>query len=163
MAQRSRVRGDKGFRKILKQLPDSARAEMADVMKGVGIDLAKAMQADAPVLRRPRKGRTAGALRAGISYKLAVKSLNLRVGLVGTKRGRSNLFYGGIVEAGRPEQTVKIKRGPRAGSEMKVGAVAAHPFVYKQRPELRRELNARLKSYWTNVLTAAAAGVTDDA
>jgi len=155
MAQRSRVRGDKGFRKILRQLPPAAHDEMADVMRGIGGALVRAMKADAP--------EKTGKLRHGIEYKLAAKALRLRIGLLSLRRKQGDLFYGRIVEFGRKAQTVTVtRRRNTAPYQMRVRAMAPRPFVYKRRPDLRRELNTKLRAYWDNVLTAAAAGASFD-
>lgn len=155
-AQRSRVRGDKGFRKVLQQLPDAARKEMADVMRGIGVELVEIMQADAP------KGKT-GKLRQSITYKLAERSLRLRVGLITKRRGTFEPFYGRFVEFGRKAQVVNVtRRKGTAPYQMKVRAMAPRPYVYKRRPEVRAILRTRLQNYWSHVLSAAAEGASFD-
>lgn len=154
MAGRSRLRGDRNFRKILKQLPSSAQDEMGDILEASGIELLAEMRRDVPV--------ASGALKAGLSSKLLRKTLRLRVGLIGTPRGRAKLFYGFIVELGRKARTVTIKRGPQAGARMRVRQMAARPFVWKKRVAERGRLNERVRGFWGATLADAAQGVGSD-
>ena len=163
---RRRTRGDRAFRKMLRRLPDTAREEMADVLDGAGGELVAAIKADTPVLT--------GALRRGISKKLSRRTLKLQVGLVGRPINRK-LFYGRIVEFGRKAKTVMVQRrragannGYRGGRKraediattyrMRIKARAPHPFIYKRRDLLRNAIADRIKAFWNNTLTSAAAG-----
>jgi hypothetical protein len=161
---RSQLKGASAVRKLLRQLPASVKEEMADALTDIGPDYLRAQQADAPVAARAhRKGVEPGALRAGLSWKVLRASLRLRVGLLGTKRGRARLFYGFIVEVGRKAQTVTVTR--KAGVapyKMRVRAMAPRPFVYKKRPELRTRLSNRLNQFWEHALAHAGEGVGDD-
>jgi hypothetical protein len=195
MATRSRVRGGRGFRKILKQLPDAAREGMADILDLYGSQLLTAMRQDVPV--------DTGYLKGRLSKRLARKSLLLRVGFIGkgdngpvrsvtrkTNRGRrrnndqfvGKQFYGRFVEFGRKAKTVRVTRrakvlritgNNRNGNKreftygsgvysMNVPRMAGRPFIFKKRPGLRSKLSEDLRGYWTNVLTAAAAGAGFD-
>lgn len=161
---RSQLQGASAFRKLLRQLPASARDEMADALTDIAPDYLRAQQADVPVAKAAhRKGMEPGALRAGLSWKVLRTSLRLRVGLLGTKRGRARLFYGFIVEVGRQAQTVSVTR--KAGVapyKLRVRAMAPRPFVYKKRPELRTRLNNRLSTFWEHALAHAGEGIGDD-
>lgn len=150
MGARSRLRGDKNFRKLLRQLPAAAKDDMGDILEAAGIDLLAEMKRDVP--------KRTGALSAGLSYKVLRQSLRLRVGLIGTPRGRAKLFYGFIVELGRKAKTVTIKRGPRRGAQMRVRAMAPRPFVWKRRLDQRGKINQRLRGFWTDALNTAAEG-----
>ena len=124
---RSRVRGDVGFRKLLRQLPDAAREGIADILDVYGDKQLAAMRADVPV-------RT-GELKRRLSKRFSRKTLQLRVGFVGKRDNgpisrkvtvRSNVvrggrrkipdqfsqhaFYGRFVEFGRKAQTVRVTR-----------------------------------------------------
>jgi hypothetical protein len=197
---RSRVKGDVGVRKLLRQLPDAAREGMADILDDYGSKLLLAMQRDIPV--------DTGTLKSRLSKKLSRKTLQLKVGFVGKRANgeitrkvteRSNIvhggrrklndqfvggqFYGRFVEFGRKAQTVRVTRRAKLlritgnnktaanrrqhiyGSgvySMKVKAMAARPFIFKKRPQLRQELSTKLRTYWDNTLKAAAAGVSFD-
>lgn len=165
-----RIKGDVGFRKLIRQLPQAARGEMADVLDGAGAELAQAIKADTPV-------RT-GSLRGAITWKLLRSSLKLRVGLIG-KRSNLDHFYGRIIEFGRKGKTVQVHRrrngvnnGLRRGRKkaedigaiysLRVKAKAAHPFVFKSRPVLRTKLGDRLRNYWNDVLARAGEGTSFD-
>lgn len=154
MPTRSKIRGDRNFRKLLKQMPSAAKDEMGDILEAAGIELLAEMKRDVP--------RRTGALAAGLSYKVLRQSLRLRVGLIGTPRGRAKLFYGFIVELGRKAQTVTIKRGPRAGAKMRVREMAPRPFVWKRRIDDRGKLNQRLRSFWADTLANASEGTLGD-
>ena len=196
MAERSRVRGDTGFRRVLSRLPDEVRDGMADLLDDFGNKLLAQMKADVPV--------ATGFLKSRLSKRLARRSLLLRVGFVGkgskkmpTRRvtrvvnGRrwkapdqfvGHQFYGRFVEFGRKAQTVTVTRrairlrmtgnnkkngGAREITyksgvyQMRVRAMAARPFIFKRRSQMRSELRARLSNYWGHVLAAAAVGGSD--
>ncbi len=149
-ATRSRLRGAGAFRRLLKSLPQTVHDEFAEILDDAGDELLAAMQAEVPV-------RT-GKLRAGLKKQLLRASLRLRVGLLGTKRGRASLFYGRIVEFGRKAQTVNVTRRG-APYKMRVRAMAARPFVLKRRDALRTSINSRIRTFWDRVLADAAGGV----
>lgn len=157
---RSQLTGVAGVRKLIRQLPASVKEEMADTLADIGPDYLRAVQADTPVAAKAhRPGAQPGALKAGLSYKVLRASLRLRVGLLGTKRGRAKLFYGFIVELGRKAQEVSVTR--KAGVapyKLRVRAMAPRPFVYKKRPELRTRLSNRLNSFWEHALQHAGEG-----
>lgn len=148
---RSRVRGDRSVRKLLRQLPAAVKEEMQATLADAGRELLAEMQADVPV-------RT-GALRAGLGTKLLKASLRLRVGIVGPPSARNRLFYGRIVEFGRKGQAVRARRAGERPYQMRVRAMAPRPFVFKRRAAIRDALNKRLRTFWNNTLADAAQGI----
>ena len=151
---RTRLTGLKSTRRIIRNVPETMRAELSHVLQDAGPRMARQMQGRAP--------RRTGALQAGIKWKVLPKTLKLQVGLLGTKRGRAKLFYGWILNFGRKAQTVTIKRGPRAGSAMKVSALPARHFVTGAMPDLRRELRSKLQGVWDRVLRKSSAGAGNE-
>jgi len=149
---RSQLAGARSFRKLLKQLPDSAKQEMAGILADAGPSLLAAIAADAPV-------RT-GALKAALQQKLLRTSLRLRVGLI-NKAANRRFFYGRILEFGRKAQTVTIRSGPRAGALMRIRALQPRPFIFAKRPKLRSALNNSLRKFWDATLFDASQGVSE--
>lgn len=86
----------------LRAMPKHLREEMYQVLEEVGISIKAKMKAKAPV--------KTGALKEGIDHRASRKTLTLRVGLLNTKRGRANLFYGRIQDLGRREQVVIVRK-----------------------------------------------------
>jgi len=155
MARRpSRIRGDKGFRKLIRQVPESARLQISALLARLGADLLRAMQADVPV-------RT-GALRATLKAKLLRASLRLRVGLI-NKADNRRLFYGRIVEFGRKGKVVTTRPGRvKRSYKMRVREMAPRPFVFASRRELRSNFSERIRLFWDDTLAQAAQGTGND-
>lgn len=149
----SKVKGARAFRRRLKQLPDSVSAEIVDVLDEGGQKIRAAMQA--------RARRKTGKLVAGVKYKVLPKTLRLQVGLLGTPKGRAKLFYGFILDKGRVAKTVTIKRGPRAGSSMKIRARRGDNFVSGRYRELRDLINARANRVFDRALARIGGGSSD--
>lgn len=99
------VRGIGRTRALLRRLPDTVTGELIVELSVTGRQIRQAIRARAP--------EATGALRAGILDKVLPRSLRLQVGLLGTKRGRSKLFYGRIQDLGRKEQVVNVVRRAR--------------------------------------------------
>ena len=157
-AGRRRIKGDRSFRRLLRNLPDAARAELADAMEGGGRELLAAQQAAAP--------SRSGALRRGLSMKLLKGSLRLRVGLIGKAVNR-RLFYGRIVEFGRKASNVVVRRlarrtGKAFSYRMRIPARAGRPFVYTKRTDLRSAFRERLTRFWERTLGRASGGTAND-
>lgn len=169
----SRIRGVRAFRQRLKQLPDAVTTEILDLLDEGGRTAAAAMQA--------RARRRTGQLAAGVTYKVLPKSLRLKVGLLGTPRGRAKLFYGFILDRGRKAQTVTVTRyrkGARAkdtrrfalGSngqksaglvsvyQLRVRARAGDAFVTGRFRELRGLINRRANDLFDRALRRIGAG-----
>jgi hypothetical protein len=98
----SKWRGIGRVRGLLRRMPDAVRGQITGVMERAGPRIQAIMRARAPVRR--------GKLREGIVYRVYPKSLRLRLGLLGTPRGRAKLFYGRIQDLGRAAQTVNVVR-----------------------------------------------------
>lgn len=151
------------IKRILRNLPDAFDTELAEVLRRAGPRLQAAMRARAP-------SRT-GALKAGIAWRVNAKSLRLRVGLLGTAKGRASLFYGRIQDLGRRAQTVWVTRRvvPRAISPMlrgkydpsrrtsyqlRVGGMPGKKFVTGQMTTLRTEIRGELNTTYERALRA---------
>lgn len=174
---RSRVRGIGRFRRLLKRMPDAVRGELVVELAVTGRQIKQAIQARAP--------RRTGALQAGITDEVLPKSLRLQVGLLGTKRGRADLFYGRIQDLGRREQVVLVQRRRRVEAEigggrtanilrlhrgrkvaedivssyyMRVRAMPAKRFITGRFPDLRKTLNDNLRGIFARALGRIAGG-----
>ena len=161
MARRP-VKGIGRVRKLLRRLPDAVAGEIVVELNVTGRQMNQAVLAKAP--------RKSGALRAGISYKVLPKSLRLQVGLLGTRKGQSKLFYGRIQDLGRKAQVVSVQRfkagvkreydraGRKSGGGltrrylMKVRAMAPKRFVTGRYPDLRRALRDNLRGTFARSL-----------
>lgn len=179
MARRRSIKGVGRVRRIIRTLPDTMTAELRHVLNDAGPRLARQMQARAP--------RRTGKLQAGIKWKVLPKTLKLQVGLLGTKAGRSKLFYGRILDRGRKAQVVQVRRLKAGGGKawtamiaagtarasrkpaaltttysMSVKPIAPMRFVTGRYPDLFREMNVKLKAVWSRVLAKAAAGAGDE-
>ncbi|TCP33272.1 hypothetical protein [Sphingomonas sp. BK235] len=150
----SKVPGSKAFRRIMQQLPDEARSDLVASFDRAGRRTQAAVQA--------RAKRKTGALRQGVKYVVRPKTLRLQVGLLGTKRGRSKLFYGFVLDKGRKAQTVRIARGPRTGASMKVRAIAGDRFVSGQYRDLRDSVTREVKPMLNRILARLARGGADE-
>ena len=151
----SSFRGGKSAKRLVKNIPEAMRSEMVASLDEGGNELLAAMRGRTPV------GKT-GKLREGIQKKVYPKTLRLRVGLFAPVRRRLGLFYAHILEYGRKAQTVTIKRGPRAGAAMHVGAIAAKHFIGGPLGAPRAVFRRKLKGVWDRVLNKAASGVGND-
>lgn len=148
-------------------LPDAAREQIGVELGIIGRDLLALQQVRVP--------KDTGSLEAGLSVAVYLDSLRVRVGLLGLKRGRSNLFYGLIVETGRRAQTVLVQRRRRVNGKlrsargrkrsediattypMKVKARAAQPFVGVSDPDIDRVVAQRLADFWAKTFEHAGA------
>ncbi len=164
--KRRRWRGDKTFRRVMKGMPDAVRKEMADVLVDGGRDIRRMMAARAP--------RRTGALQQGILCRVLPKTLKLRVGLIGTKRGRAKLFYGRILDLGRKAQVVSVRRRKVAGSvlsrgrkvagatyQMRVRAIAPMRFITGRYGDARSIIQKRLRGIFDRALKNLAGGGND--
>lgn len=172
---RRRVRGLPEFRAQLRKLPQAVQAELLAKFEQIGSELVPAMQAKAP--------SKTGDLRKGITHKVYPKTLRLVVGLLGTKAGRSKLFYGRIQDLGRKAQTVVVTRlvaGGRAAwldrvstgkartarkprdlvatYALRVPAMPGKKFVSGRYPELRQKARTELRGIYARAIGATANG-----
>lgn len=148
MARSSRGRGQLGL--LLRKMPGPFRVEMVAVLTKGGEALRAAIKA-----RTPRKS---GALQAGIDYKVWPKSLRLKVGLLGTKAGRSPLFYGRIQDRGRKAQTVRVRRARSQPYVMKVRGMTGKQFVTGRMTELRDTIRTNLNGIFARALARLSGG-----
>jgi hypothetical protein len=158
--RRSRVRGVTAIRAMLRRLPDGITEGLVTELHRGGREMAARMQGRAP-------SRT-GATRRGISYKVFPKTLRMQVGLLGTKRGRSKIFYARIQDLGRRAQVATARRFRAGGQrlyfrgkkfgpdvqtyQIRVPAMKGKHFITGRMPDLRRLLQANLKSLWSRAL-----------
>ncbi|MFA7505293.1 MAG: HK97 gp10 family phage protein [Burkholderiaceae bacterium] len=176
MARRRGFRGIGRVRRMLRRLPDNVRKQMVGVLEGAGRGLKSAMRARAP--------KRTGALAQGIEYKVYPRSLRLRVGLLRTRAGRADLFYGRVQDLGRRQQTVVVRRLIRGGRAewsgriaggsarasrkpndlltkpypMKVPAMSAKRFVTGRFPDLRAAMRNGLKGVLARALRGSGGG-----
>lgn len=172
-----RVRGDRAFKRLIKQLPAAVRQEILAVMQSQGRD--ELSKEQSLVARRT------GALGAGLTMRVLPVSLKLKVGLLGKPINRK-LYYGWIVEKGRKAQTVIVvrqanraaakaaapflggtstyykyvahKHGLAGTYQLRVGALPPRHFVYTS---TREQLYQPYRVVWNNALARAATGVSD--
>lgn len=166
----ARWHGRAKLRRLLKRLPDAVGDQIAGALEESGPIIQGVMRARAPVRR--------GQLREGILYRVYRQSLRLVVGIIGTKAGRSRLFYGRIQDLGRRAQTVFVQRrragGPkflRRGKKrsedivttyrLNVRAMKAKHFVTGRMPDARRTLRDKLQNVWTRALATLSGGSDD--
>jgi hypothetical protein len=182
MARRGSVRGIGRVRRLFRRLPAAVANMIVVELHVTGREILAAAKARTP--------RATGALVAGESQRVLPKSLRLQIGLLGTPKGRSKLFYGRIQDLGRKAQVVLVERrrrvkrtlasgtalsllrvGPngRKRSEdivatyrMRVPAMPGKRFITGRFPELRRRLNRNLRGIFARALAATAAGGSDD-
>ncbi len=161
-----RVRGAQSVKRLLNKLPDGARNQVIVELNVSGREMLGRMQGRTPI-------RT-GALRRGLAFKVFPKTLKLQVGLLGTKAGRSKLFYARIVDLGRKAQTVTARRfrsggqrlflrGSKFGPDVQtypinVRAMAGKKFVTGGMRDLRAILQRNLKNIWQNALRNFSGG-----
>jgi len=145
-----RVQGGQQIKAILRGMPKAFREEMADVFARGGQALKYLMQRRAPT--------RSGALRAGIDFKVSPRSLNLKVGLLKTKAGRSTLFYGRIQDLGRKAQVVRVRRANTAPYEMRVRAMPGKKFVTGQMTGLRQAIRDRTRGIFARALARLSNG-----
>lgn len=167
--RKRRVKGAAAISKMLKQLPEAVRGELVVELHVTGREMVPLMQGRAP--------HRTGATRRGISYRVLPQSLKLQVGLIGTKAGRSRLFYARIQDLGRKAQTVTVRRF-RAGGQrlyfrrqkfgpdlqtysMNVPSMPGKRFVTGRMTDLRRQLRSNLKNIWAKALGRFAGGSSE--
>lgn len=119
MAKRP-IKGLVSLRRTLRNLPESARQELADSLDLAGMHLRNQAQAQAP--------RKTGALVANIGYRVQRKSLRLRVGFV-TKKAARQAFYAWILEWGRKARTVTARRAGGQPYQYRVSPIAKGAYT----------------------------------
>jgi hypothetical protein len=160
-----RIRGLDAAEALFDTLDNDAALELGKLLAELGGLEHAAQVADVP--------EETGALRAGLAVQLQLARLRVRVGLLGLKGGRNNLFYGRPVEKGVRAQTVTVQRRRRVGGRLRtkrnrkqasdivvtyslhVKARAARPFIYPDRPELETSIDNRIDAFWQRILGAS--------
>lgn len=145
------VKGAASLRRLLRKLPDASRQALGDELKAIGDRLLARAKAETPV-------RT-GALRAALGVRVAVKTLQLRLGLV-RKADRNRFFYGYILDHGRRARSGTTK----SGRKWAVSAIAPsrYEFVFGRRRDLRDNELPKLRAALERELERAARGAGDD-
>ena len=163
MARRSTIKGAASFKRILKQLPDSANKQLISFLNGAGATMAEQMKSGLPVLSAPRPGRTPGALRASISYKVTPTTLNLKVGTLNGKLGRSSLFYGHILDVGRKAKTVTVTRRKNAAPyQLQVSPLTGLYIINRLKVTFLSGSLPGYRQIMDNILLDASRGAGDD-
>jgi hypothetical protein len=157
--KRGALKGARRVRRLLKRLPDTVAAEMAEVMKANGPAIRAYAQAAAP--------DKSGALRRAIAWKFNARSLSLRVGLL-TRAVARRLFYARILEFGRAAQTVTVRRRTRTGRtaiyRLRIKAIDDRRFDFvsgRAYRFARQTLQPDLIKVWQRALAKAAGGGDD--
>lgn len=147
----SAVRGAASLRRLLRRLPDASRQALGDELRAIGERLTARAKAETPV----RTGR----LRAALGFRVAVKTLQLRLGLV-KKADRRRFFYGYILDQGRRAKAGKSK----SGRNYRVTAIPStrYEFVFGRRRDFQQNEIPRLRTVLDRVLEQAARGSGDD-
>lgn len=148
---RDGVKGAASLRRLLRKLPDESRKALGDELKAIGERLLGRAKAETPV-------RT-GGLRAALGFRVGVKTLQLRLGLV-KKADKRRYFYGYILDQGR-----KAKEGvSKSGRRWRVTAIPAsrYEFVFGRRRDFQQNEVPKLRTVLDRVLEQAARGVGND-
>lgn len=148
---RSPVRGVAKTRRMFRRLPDAARGEVLVELNVTGRQINQAVLAKAP--------RKTGATRAGISFRVLPVSMRLQIGLLGSPKERSRIFYARIQDLGRKAQTVAVAaRRNRRAYVMKVAGMAPKRFITGRYPDLRAALRRNLRDIFARSLRAVSGG-----
>lgn len=140
-------------KRIMRNLPDAAQAELVGVLEKTGPRLVNLIKARTPV-------RT-GALSRGIKFRVAKRGLKLRAGLLGSPKARGKLFYGYILNWGRKAGPVKARRRTKTGTSnymLNVKGITGSRFVTGTGKLIGREVQPQLQSIWARILKRAAGG-----
>lgn len=156
---RSSVKGAAALRRLFRRLPDAAREEIGNELVGIGARLLARARGEAPV------GRT-GRLRAALNVKVAVKTLQLRLGLI-TKATQRKGFYGYILDQGRRAKTVQVKRRTKTGISTYAMRVKGIPrnrydFVFGRVRDFRKNEMPKLRATFDRIMSRAAMGIGND-
>ncbi|SDC30902.1 hypothetical protein SAMN05444678_102263 [Sphingomonas sp. YR710] len=138
-----RLQGLRNAKRIIKNIPDSARKILSDDLQAIGNRLLGRAEAETPV--------KSGGLKAALKMKFTMGvSMILRIGLL-DKRAKSRYFYGYILDAGRKAYTRKGRHIGAIGREK-------YNFVFGRRADFNANELPNLRSVWTKILQDASAG-----
>jgi hypothetical protein len=144
----SRLRGDRDFRRLLKNMDQDIRGEIVVRLSLLGREMLPLVQASVP--------ERTGALKRGVSMKFYPATLRLRIGLLSRPVAR-RLYYARIIEFGRKAQTVTAKRHGKS-YQLRVKAMAPRSFLFQPTRAVRSEFRRRLLGLWHETLRKASAG-----
>lgn len=154
--RRGALKGARRVGKLLKRLPGDVSAEMRAAMTEAGPVIAAYAKTAAP--------RRSGATAQAIQWRMAPKTLQLRVGLFG-KAVNLRLFYARILEFGRKAQTVTVRRytgtGRRSAYRLRVRAIEPGRYDFLAGRAYRfaaEQLRPRLATIWEKALRRAGGG-----
>ena len=145
------VKGAASLRRLLRRLPDASRDALGNELQAIGNRLLARAKAETPV--------KTGRLKAALAVRVAVKSLQLRLGLI-KKQDKRRLFYGYILDQGR-----KGKSGiSKSGRKFNITPIPSnrYEFVFGRRKDFQVNEVPKLRSVLDQVLTQAARGAGDD-
>jgi hypothetical protein len=162
-----RVRGLAAAFSLFDALPDAARDELSADLREIAADVLAAQRRDVAVA-------TGGLRDKALTIKDVVDKLRIRIGVLGLTGGRVKYYYARFVEYGRRAQVVRVtrrrkgapkllkngrKRAQDVGASyaLHVKAMAARPFVRKDRPDLDTAITSRLANFWSRTLSKAGA------
>ena len=148
---RGTVKGVSSLRRLLRKLPDESRKELADELTAIGARLIGRAKNETPV----RTGR----LKAALAFRVAAKTLQLRLGLV-KKADRRRFFYGYILDAGRKGKVGKS----RSGRNYTVTPIPAsrYEFIFGRRRDFQQNEIPKMRAALERVLKRASQGVGND-
>ena len=151
----SKVKGVAQLRKRLRQMPDFVRSDIAEELRASGQRMLARAKAEAP--------KRTGGLSGALSFKVAPKTLNMRIGLV-TKAMRRKFFYGYILDQGRKAKTVQVKRRTKSGVTSYAMRVKAIPrnrydFVFGRMRDFRTNELPHIRRALEKALSRVSRGV----
>lgn len=146
------------MRRLLRRLPDVAREELGSEFTAIGARMLGRARAEAP--------SKSGRLRRALNVKVAIKTLQLRLGLI-TKANQRGSFYGYILDAGRRARTVTAKRRTATGISTYALRVRGIPrsrydFVFGRMKDFRRNELPKLRAVFDRIMRRTAMGISDD-
>lgn len=154
MARRRKLEGADRIKRLFRNLPDAARAEMVEVLEGGSSDIERAIIKETP--------RRTGALVAAIKRKVLKQTLSAKIGIIGPPSERRSIFYGRILDLGRRAQVAKAVRRAPSGKisrhTVNVRAIAPKRFISGPRTDARTLIASRLRGVWDRILKRLAEG-----
>ena len=150
----------------LRLLPLAVKTELIDALDASGRDILKEME--------PRTPFRTGKLRSGLSYAVtprtasaATTSMRVKVGLLKTKAGRSDLFYGRILDIGFGKKFPLISRWhAKAKRRTKVftlhmPGLTGRRFVTGRYADARQALRTNVQGVYARAIAKMPKGFDD--